>query len=292
MDTYSVTISQRPLGVRFGHISDAQDSNLTSICIHEVTANSHGAKLGLAVGDTLVAVNKENVSRLSSCEVLQLFRKQTLPFDVTFKLCFDTQPIAEEDQSDEFDEEDMIYPYINSTTTRTSATNSKWKDFATYESDEDSMSHSFTDDGTISEYSFSRENEDSFCFKPFHQISQHLLAPKTRNSGSIKLFSPFRSSELGKLTKSQSSNMCKLDPKAKPTQSTLDLVHGFIRSLAPNYNHEKDVVHSLIAHYLFNDTVAFDLRFGNICNESVNSTVIMLSSNGLQYGIFEWNIKV
>ena len=126
--------------------------------IQECRHNENGAKLGLAVGDILVAINEDNVSQLSSSEVLKLFRKQTLPFDVTFKLCFDAQPVEEEEEEESEEEEfddSFINSYINSTTARTSTTNSKWKDFATYESDdEDSiMSNTGTyddDDGTIS----------------------------------------------------------------------------------------------------------------------------------------------
>ena len=81
MESFTVTISERPLGVRFGHFSSKQ-SMIAGL--HQVLIGSHGHRLGLLAGDTLIAVNNVSVSQLTSSDALHIFRTQSLPFSATF----------------------------------------------------------------------------------------------------------------------------------------------------------------------------------------------------------------
>eukprot|EP01083_Nonionella_stella_P256998 880119_1 len=82
MSEISVTIRQRPLGIRFGHFYDSKKQMI--IGIHEIQPGSHSQKLGLLSGDILKTLNGTNIYLFSNKKALDYFRNQPLPFCATF----------------------------------------------------------------------------------------------------------------------------------------------------------------------------------------------------------------
>lgn len=80
MIEYDVTITERPLGVRFAHADRGK-----TVVVHLVLENKVGHRLGLLPGDILLAVKSNSVTEMTSTEALQLFRSQPLPFKASFR---------------------------------------------------------------------------------------------------------------------------------------------------------------------------------------------------------------
>ena len=74
MDTYTVTITEHPLGITF--IATGRNGTGDLIALHDVTPNSLGAQLGLCIGDQLVAINGQSVCNLTIAEINKLYQKQ------------------------------------------------------------------------------------------------------------------------------------------------------------------------------------------------------------------------
>ena len=80
MDQYWVFISKRPLGIQFAHGADSK-----SLIVLAIKKHSIGEKLGISVGDVLIAINQQSVSNMRSEASLHLIRQQPLPFRATFE---------------------------------------------------------------------------------------------------------------------------------------------------------------------------------------------------------------
>eukprot|EP01083_Nonionella_stella_P266312 901073_1 len=82
MYTYTVTITHRPLGVRFGHMTN--NKNQMVLSLRTVYPETHAFDLGMCAGDILTAINDESIDDLPPLKALELFRNQPLPFTASF----------------------------------------------------------------------------------------------------------------------------------------------------------------------------------------------------------------
>ena len=82
MDTYSVQVHQRSLGIGFISTCDTYSSgNTEQVVISEVNPNSKGYELGLNIGDTLIAINDKLIKSIDE----YYDNNRTLPFNLTFR---------------------------------------------------------------------------------------------------------------------------------------------------------------------------------------------------------------
>merc|ERR1719295_2498745 len=106
MDEYTVTISENPLGVSFVVLPDTN-----TIALHEVAHDSHGFKLGLNIGDVLVAINNHSLHHLKPAQIAEAFNNQRLPFEATFA-CPSSELVFDDDIDD--DTSDVGHNYRDS----------------------------------------------------------------------------------------------------------------------------------------------------------------------------------
>ena len=82
MNEYTVQINQLPLGILLNAPSMGHSKFVSII---GVANYSYGARLGLCIGDVLIAINGRSTFDLSPFEALQLFNQQKPPFSATFR---------------------------------------------------------------------------------------------------------------------------------------------------------------------------------------------------------------
>ena len=99
MESFTVKISERPLGVRLCHWKNELTGNY-SVVLQEVVMKSHAVHLGLSAGDSIIAINDVSMTKTPSSKVMQIFRQQSIPFKVTFRreTHFDEKEEEEEDE--------------------------------------------------------------------------------------------------------------------------------------------------------------------------------------------------
>lgn len=80
METYSVIVHKRPLGIGLISTCDSHSSgNNEEVVISEVHPNSKGYELGLTIGDTLIAINDKRIKSIDD------YYDHKLPFNLTFR---------------------------------------------------------------------------------------------------------------------------------------------------------------------------------------------------------------
>ena len=83
METYTVTVSQNPLGVTFTSIPITGKHRSDLITVEKVLESSIGAALGLSVGDQLIAINDMNLCAVPIEDIDKMNRAQQPPFTIT-----------------------------------------------------------------------------------------------------------------------------------------------------------------------------------------------------------------
>eukprot|EP01083_Nonionella_stella_P245558 853385_1 len=82
MRTYSVHINQRSIGIGFIEVSNINIKTVDieeQVVVSELLHHARGYKLGVSIGDTLIAINGKSVTNIDT------YYKSKIPFQATFK---------------------------------------------------------------------------------------------------------------------------------------------------------------------------------------------------------------
>eukprot|EP01083_Nonionella_stella_P275335 935036_1 len=258
---FTVTINERPLGVRFTTGFFKQHQKQTVAILQQVLIDFHGFKIGLEAGDILVAVNNQSVAHLESSKALQIFRSQPVPFNATFnRLLIET----EEEEEDIYcnDEYSLWSSYVNSNTLPSFNTNTL---------------HSLN--------TYLSDCSDTSSLNPFTLFAKSV-------SGSTSISADTADDNFIFIDQSDIDEYKYID------QSTKNLVAGFLRNLqfslanTAQSTSKPNIIEILTARYAFNNSVMFDKRVEKWTAEEENIKVTTASSNGFKYGIHGWSIKI